>query len=138
MAIPNPTDERPSPPPPLQGVRVLELSGTIAAGFAGRYLRGYGADVVRVPIEGRAGPTADERRYLHAGKRALLGEGDAVRRLALAADIVVEDAPLEVLDGWGCLPADLPSPIPEALAEMLGGKRHWRSDDEEPAAGSTI
>ncbi|MGE0058968.1 MAG: NUDIX hydrolase [Dehalococcoidia bacterium] len=37
-----------------------------------------------------------------------------------------------------CLPADLPSPIPEALAEMLGGKRHWRSDDEEPAAGSTI
>jgi ADP-ribose pyrophosphatase YjhB (NUDIX family) len=31
------------------------------------------------------------------------------------------------------LPAELPSPIPAALAEMLGGKRHWRSDDEPRA-----
>jgi ADP-ribose pyrophosphatase YjhB (NUDIX family) len=31
------------------------------------------------------------------------------------------------------LPEDLPSPIPAALAEMLSGKRHWRSDDEPPA-----
>jgi ADP-ribose pyrophosphatase YjhB (NUDIX family) len=34
------------------------------------------------------------------------------------------------------LPAELPSPIPAPLAEMLGGKRHWRSDDE-PAAGES-
>jgi hypothetical protein len=35
------------------------------------------------------------------------------------------------------LPAELPSPIPEALAEMLAGKRHWRSDDEAPPAGAS-
>lgn len=34
-------------------------------------------------------------------------------------------------------PAELPSPLHEALAEMLGGKRHWRGDDEsEPASES--
>jgi ADP-ribose pyrophosphatase YjhB (NUDIX family) len=35
------------------------------------------------------------------------------------------------------LPDALPSPMPDALAEMLGGKRHWRSDEEPPAAGAS-
>src|SRR6478752_4329725 len=55
---------------PLEGVRVVELAGGIAAAFAARELAGFGADVVRV--EGAAdGPplTADEETYLAAGKR---------------------------------------------------------------------
>lgn len=34
------------------------------------------------------------------------------------------------------LPDALPSPQPQALAEMLRGKRHWRSDDESAAGQS--
>jgi len=33
------------------------------------------------------------------------------------------------------LPAELPAPIHTALAEMLAGKRHWRSNDEPESAG---
>jgi ADP-ribose pyrophosphatase YjhB (NUDIX family) len=33
------------------------------------------------------------------------------------------------------VPAELPAPIHAALAEMLAGKRHWRSEDEPGTAG---
>ena len=35
------------------------------------------------------------------------------------------------------LPIELPSPIHAALAEMLAGKRHWRSQDESESAGES-
>ena len=34
-------------------------------------------------------------------------------------------------------PADLPSPVHAALAEMLAGKRHWHSDDESGPASQS-
>ena len=75
---------------PLSGVRVLEIGGGIAAGYASRALRGYGADVVR--SEGPAGAlTTDEEVYLVAGKRRVTADGAELRALALAADIVIED-----------------------------------------------
>lgn len=79
---------------PLRGVRVLELSGGYAAGLAGRFLRGYGADVVHAD-PGFANPmTADEIAYVHAGKRSLpVGgtETDEWRRLLAEVDIVLSD-----------------------------------------------
>jgi crotonobetainyl-CoA:carnitine CoA-transferase CaiB-like acyl-CoA transferase len=78
---------------PLDGVRVLELGGGIPAAFSARELAGFGADVVRV--EGLAqGPplTRDEEIYLIAGKRRVDATAVDLHTLALAADIVVEDA----------------------------------------------
>lgn len=78
-------------PLPLDGVRVLEIGGGIPAAFATRWMVGFGAEVVRTE-----GPpdalTPDEEVYLLAGKRRVEVEDPrTVRRLALAADIVVED-----------------------------------------------
>ena len=75
---------------PLAGVEVLELSGTPAAGLAGRFLQGYGARVVRVD-PGFAPPlTADEARYLHQGKLSAPCD-DGLHLLLDAADLVLSD-----------------------------------------------
>ncbi|GAB4330155.1 MAG: CoA transferase [Dehalococcoidia bacterium] len=77
---------------PLEGVRVLEVGGGIAAAYATRWLAGYGADVVRTE-----GPpdvlTDDETIYLVSGKRRIAADVPQLRALALAADIVVDDGP---------------------------------------------
>ena len=72
----------------LEGVRVLEVGGGVAGAFAGRLLRGYGADVRRVDVNRSISPTDDEVRYLHAGK--LLSSAQWRDDLA-AADIVISD-----------------------------------------------
>ena len=74
---------------PLDGVRVVELSGTYAAGFPGRLLQGYGACVQRLDWDGPTSITADERLYLHIGKQALaIAE---LRKALQNADIIVSD-----------------------------------------------
>jgi crotonobetainyl-CoA:carnitine CoA-transferase CaiB-like acyl-CoA transferase len=74
---------------PLDGVRVVELSGTYAAGLPGRLLQGYGASVQRLDWDGPTRITGDERLYLHTGKLALAVE-DLTHAIA-KADIVVSD-----------------------------------------------
>ena len=79
---------------PLRGVRVLELSGGYAAGLAGRFLRGYGADLAHFDPGFATPMTADEIAYVHAGKRSLLvgsTEADEWRRLLADVDIVLSD-----------------------------------------------
>ncbi|GBD22431.1 Succinyl-CoA:(R)-benzylsuccinate CoA-transferase subunit BbsE [bacterium HR29] len=92
---------------PLAGVRVLEIGGGIPAAFATRWMAGFGAEVVR-----SEGPpealTEDEGIYLLAGKRRIsVVEPTTLRRLALAADIVVEDRKPGTLAAWGMAPEDL-------------------------------
>ncbi len=78
---------------PLDGVRVLEVAPGYAAGFAGRLLGGFGADVV-VAGEPRD-LTDDERVWLLSGKRRVDATSfDDLRPLALVADIVlIEPSP---------------------------------------------
>jgi crotonobetainyl-CoA:carnitine CoA-transferase CaiB-like acyl-CoA transferase len=91
---------------PLEGVRVLEIGGGIAAAFAARWMAGFGADVVR--SEGPPGLlTADEEVYLLAGKRRVAAAGDALCGLARVADIIVEDGPPGVLAAQGLDPTAL-------------------------------
>jgi crotonobetainyl-CoA:carnitine CoA-transferase CaiB-like acyl-CoA transferase len=74
---------------PLDGVRVVEFSGTYAAGLPGRLLQGYGASVQRLEWDGPTPVTADQRLYLHTGKLPL-----AVGKLKTAiahADIIISD-----------------------------------------------
>ncbi|GAB3505631.1 CaiB/BaiF CoA transferase family protein [Phytohabitans suffuscus] len=102
---------------PLAGVRVLELGTMYAAPTAGRMLRDFGADVVKVEPPG----TGDYARQwtprkdglalgfsrLNAGKRSVAvdlrrAEGrDLVRRLAARCDVVVESFRPGRLEAWG-------------------------------------
>lgn len=94
---------------PLDGCRVLEVGGGISAGFAGRLLAGYGAEVVRTEGDCGVPLTEDETVYLLAGKRRVDTAGDhrLLRRLALAADLVIEDQAPGTLAGWCCDPLAL-------------------------------
>ncbi len=77
---------------PLDGVRVLELPGGIASGFATKQLAGFGAEVVCVEGLSDLPPLMDdETLYLTAGKRRVDAAAVDVAALALAADIVVEE-----------------------------------------------
>jgi crotonobetainyl-CoA:carnitine CoA-transferase CaiB-like acyl-CoA transferase len=83
---------------------VLEIEPGYAAGFAGRLLAGYGADVV---VAGDpSGLTADEEVWLLSGKRRLPPTSvEEVRSLAERADIVL-------FDGQG---TELERPVREAV-----------------------
>ncbi|GGO20684.1 CoA transferase [Microbispora rosea subsp. aerata] len=102
---------------PLDGVRVLELGTMYAAPTAGRMLRDFGAEVVKVEDPA----TGDFARHwtpqkdglslgfarLNAGKRSVAldlrtGEGrDVVRRLAAKVDVVIESFRPGRLEAWG-------------------------------------
>ncbi|HEX6031194.1 MAG TPA: CoA transferase [Tepidiformaceae bacterium] len=92
---------------PLEGVRVLEVAPGYAAGFAGRLLAGFGADVA-VAGDPSAELTPDELVFLTSGKRRVTGAspGD-LRRLALAADIVLDDQKPGTLASVGLAPDGL-------------------------------
>jgi len=102
---------------PLAGVRVLELGTMYAAPTAGRMLRDFGADVIKVedPATGDYArqwtPQKDGLSLgfarLNAGKRSLgvdlrdpLGQ-DLVRSLAAHVDVVVESFRPGRLEAWG-------------------------------------
>jgi crotonobetainyl-CoA:carnitine CoA-transferase CaiB-like acyl-CoA transferase len=77
---------------PLEGVRVLEIPGGVASGFATKQLAGYGADVVIAEGLSDLPPmTEDEVTYLTAGKRRVDATSVDLQALALAADIGVEE-----------------------------------------------
>jgi len=108
-------------PPPLEGVRIVELAGGVAGPFAGRILADVGADVVKVEPPGgdparREGPfpgdVPDPERsgaflYLNTNKRALVArhdlEGDRALLAAMldAADLVIEGEAPATLAAWG-------------------------------------
>ncbi len=77
---------------PLEGVRVLEIPGGVASGFATKQLAGYGADVVIFEGWSDLPPmTDDETTYLTAGKRRADANAVDVDALVRVADIVVEE-----------------------------------------------
>lgn len=86
----------------LDGIRVVELSSGVAAGYAGMLLRHAGATVVRVPLEdARSGDVLHEQRrryrvgldaWLHTGKEVRPWQKPAtIRELVATADVVVDD-----------------------------------------------
>ncbi|MDZ4278917.1 MAG: CoA transferase, partial [Dehalococcoidia bacterium] len=103
----------------LSDLRVIELSRSAAAAFAGRLCADAGAEVVLVePPEGhplrREGPFRDDRvdpetsaAHLHvnAGKRSLTLELETqaglLRKLVLASDMFITDLSADALDPLG-------------------------------------
>ncbi len=99
-------------------MRVLEVGGGVAAAFATRWLAGFGADVVR--SEGpRDALTVDEEAALLPGKRRIEVADDALRQLALAADLVVEDGRPGALAARGLDPGMLRAEKPALVVTSL-------------------
>ena len=119
----------------LDGVRVLELGGSIAAPFCGRLLADAGADVIKVePPAGdparAAGPFAGGVTHpelslpflaLNAGKRSIVldpgreGDRDELMRLIRRADVLVDDIASSTFAWWKLEQA----PIERANARLV-------------------
>ncbi len=102
---------------PLAGLRVLELGALIAGPFCAKLLGEFGAEVVKIEPPKHGDPLR-KWRYLQDGtslwwhvqsrnKKSVTldlrkAEGQAIaRRLALAADVVVENFRPGTMEGWG-------------------------------------
>ena len=146
-----PTPESVPAPPPLAGVRVLELGQLIAGPTCGALLASFGADVVKVePPSGdplRNWRTVGEGdspwfRALSRGKRLVSFDlrseegARAVRRLALAADVVVENFRPGVLESFGLDPENLRRERPELIVVRLSGYGQTGPYRERPGFAS--
>ena len=117
-------------PPPLDGVRVIEIASGLAVAYCGRLLAQSGAEVIRIePPDGDAirlaGPFKDDRpdldggglhRLLNAGKRSVAldvttGEGAAALEPLLRGSALL-------LASWRT-PAALPLAEPELMRERF-------------------
>ena len=108
---------------PLAGLKVLELGQLIAGPFAAKTLADFGADVIKIepPV---AGDPLRKWRLLKDGtsvwwqvqsrnKRSLAldlkqaAAQDIVRKLALDADVLIENFRPGAMEGWGLGPDEL-------------------------------
>lgn len=129
-------------PPPLHGLKVVELARVLAGPWAGQVLADLGATVVKV--ESLAGddtrqwgpPFVDDGRgghdaaYFHAtnrGKRSIAvdlarPEGQAiVRKLAAEADVLIENFKVGGLQKFGLDPATLRAANPRLVTCSITG-----------------
>jgi crotonobetainyl-CoA:carnitine CoA-transferase CaiB-like acyl-CoA transferase len=123
--------------PPLAGVRVVELGSMYAAPTAGRMLRDFGADVVKVedPTSGdfaRQWQPAHEGlaigfSRLNSGKRSVgidmrRAEGrDVARQLIAGADVVIENFRPGRMEAWGMGWDDLSKDHPGLVMTRVSG-----------------
>jgi len=123
-------------PGPLSGLRVLELGSLIAGPFGGQLLGDYGAEVIK--IEAPAGDPLRRWGVLHEGeslwwtsiarnKRSVVvdlntetGAG-VVRRLALTADIVIQNFHPGQLERWGLGYQNLAAENPGLIMVHISG-----------------
>jgi len=139
--------------PPLAGCRVIEVSRTAAAAYAGRLLATLGASVVMLEPEGgsplrRAPPLTegDDREsalfaYLSVGKRSSICDiasepgRTAFSRHLEGADILIEDTPLIERTGVGLDQASIAARFPSLVHVSvlpfgaIGPKAGWRGEE---------
>ncbi|MGV3493105.1 MAG: CaiB/BaiF CoA transferase family protein [Ramlibacter sp.] len=122
---------------PLAGLKVLELGQLIAGPFAAKTLADFGADVVKIEPPGQGDPLRNWRLLKNGtsvwwqvqsrNKKSVAldlrqPEGqDIVRRLALEADVLVENFRPGALEGWGLDPQQLLEANPRLVVLRISG-----------------
>ncbi len=121
---------------PLRGFRVIELGGGNGA-VAGRVLASLGAAVTRVEPRGGDPPRTIDPRFPVSPRYAwymldkrivrhdLPAEAAAVRVMAAAADLLIEDLPPDALAAAGLDPAELMAENPSLIVLSLS---HYGQD----------
>ena len=121
----------------LSGVKVLELGQLIAGPFASKTLADFGAEVIKVESPG-AGDPLRKWRLLHEGtsvwwqaqsrnKQSIcldlrVKEGQAIaRKLALEADVVIENFRPGTLEKWGLGWEELHKANPKLIMLRISG-----------------
>jgi crotonobetainyl-CoA:carnitine CoA-transferase CaiB-like acyl-CoA transferase len=132
---------------PLSGLRVLDFTWLVAGPTATRVLADLGADVVK--IEHPATVDAGDRRSgltgsLNRGKRSVVldlateaGRATAVR-LAIAADVVIDNFSARVMDEWGLDPATLRTRNPRLICVRMTGFGLTGPDRDQVSFGPTL
>ena len=126
-----------SNPPPLTGVRVIEVGNYMAGPFCGMQLADLGADIVKVEsprggdfarlLEPLANGESGNFARLNRDKRSLAidlkhAEGREVfRRLARHADVIVENLRPGTMDELGLSPRSLLAANPRLVYVALTG-----------------
>ena len=131
------------PPGPLQGLRVIEMGQLIAGPFAAKTLADFGADVIKIEPPAAAngqggGDPLRKWRLLRDGtsvwwqvqsrnKKSVALDlrqpeaQDIVRKLALDADVLIENFRPGALEGWGLGPEVLQAANPALIMLRISG-----------------
>jgi formyl-CoA transferase len=137
---------------PLAGLKILELGTLIAGPFAARVMAEFGADVIKVEATDGGDPIRSWR-HLHDGtslwwyvqarnkKSVTLNLKDAraqqiARRLALDADVVIENYRPGVLEKWGLGYEQLKARNPSTIMVRLSGYGQSGPMRERPGFGA--
>ncbi|MGE0873522.1 MAG: CaiB/BaiF CoA transferase family protein [Burkholderiales bacterium] len=122
---------------PLAGLKVLELGQLIAGPFAAKTLADFGADVVKVEPPGTGDPLRKWRllkdgtslwwQVQSRNKRSIALDlkspeaQDIVRRLALDADVLIENFRPGAMEKWGLGPDSLLAANPRLIMLRISG-----------------
>jgi formyl-CoA transferase len=122
---------------PLAGLKVIELGQLIAGPFAAKTLADFGAEVIKIEAPG-AGDPLRKWRLLKDGtsvwwqvqsrnKRSVALDlkqseaQDIVRKLALEADVLIENFRPGAMEGWGLGPDELMAVNPGLIMLRISG-----------------
>jgi len=136
---------------PLAGLKVLELGQLIAGPFAAKTLADFGADIIKVETPG-AGDPLRKWRLLKDGtsvwwqvqsrnKRSVALDlkspeaQDIVRRLALDADVLIENFRPGAMEGWGLGPDELLALNPRLIMLRISGYGQTGPYRDKPGFG---
>ena len=122
---------------PLAGLKVLELGQLIAGPFAAKTLADFGADVIKIETPGAGDPLRGWRllkdgtsvwwQVQSRNKRSValdLKQPEAqeiVRKLALDADVLIENFRPGAMEGWGLGPDELLRLNPRLIMLRISG-----------------
>ena len=150
MSAAGPSDERQSAGP-LAGLKVLELGQLIAGPFAAKTLADFGADVIKVEAPGGGDPLRRWRLLKNGtsvwwqvqsrNKRSIaldLKEPEArdiVRRLAVDADVLIENFRPGAMEGWGLGPGELLAINPRLIMLRISGYGQTGPYRDKPGFG---
>lgn len=132
---------------PLAGLRVADFTWLVAGPTATRVLADLGADVVKIEHPNTR-DTGDRRGgfsgSLNRGKRSVVldlatEEGRAsAMRLALAADVVIDNFAARVMEQWELDPATLRSRKPGLICVRMTGFGTTGPDRDQVSFGPTL